>query len=250
MTHSCKLCIQTQQFSGTCIPNFTVNSRLGFRKLFTMDDFKAADESNKQKVPPLLGEDNTLYLEIKFTIHLRSIERTKSETDLRKSFSLEAAERYHARLLREELRNLFVTGISADIVLVIESELPEERTFLAHKGILAARSPVFEGLIQSGMRESASGIVRIKDVSVKAMENVLSYIYTGLTDEKLNWSDVREVQELIYAADKYCLVGLRSYCDKMLFTGCENSNAMDLLYLAQMHSLKVAMKEISIYIQM
>lgn len=214
-----------------------------------MEDFRAADEPAKHKVPPLLSDDNALHLEIKFTLHLRSIERTKEEVCLMERFSLDLAKRQHALLLQEQLKTLLDKGLNTDLVIITEED-SKENTFRVHRGILAARSPMFAGMLQSGMNEASAGVVRVKDVSPKAMQNVLSYIYSGETDDDLNWSNVGEVQELIYAADKYCLKGLRDYCDKMLFCGCEHENALQLLYLAQMHCLKVALNEISLYIKM
>lgn len=215
-----------------------------------MEELKAADDG-KSKTPPLLGEDNTLFLEIRFTVHLKSLERTQSEVALMDKFSTDRARRYHCGILVNEFKKLLNSGTNADTTIILEPpEESEETKYSAHRGILSARSPVFAAMFASGMTESQLGTVRIKDVTPKAMQTLLSYMYTGSTEDTLSWKSVRDIEDVIYAADKYAIAGLRDFIDKMMYTGCNNDNAMELLYLAQLHSLKVAIKEISVFIKM
>ena len=48
---------------------------------------------------------------------------------------------------------------------------------------------------------------------------------------------------------QYALDGLRDLCDRLLYTGCDNENATDMLFLAQQHNLHIAAKEISMFIK-
>lgn len=232
------------------VPDFKIGKRLGFRKLFTLPDFREAIDHRPDPKYPLLSEDNTLNLEIKFSLLLPT-DQTHSaseEARLMESVSPENSEHYHAELLCKELGCLLKNGNNTDLILIMEMG-ESDKTFSVHRSVLSARSPVFAAMFQSGMKECYSGIVRIKDITPKAMETVLCYIYSGIPHIELDWKNVSEVQDVIYAADKYSLSGLKNLCDKMMFCGCELDNAMELLYLAQTHGLEVAVRDISVFIK-
>ncbi|CAL8123465.1 unnamed protein product [Orchesella dallaii] len=238
----------------TCIPNFQIASRLGFRKLFTLEELALADQpqlnqNGKILSPqvPVLSDNNTLHVDIIFSLHLQSDENMSHQLKMnsKDKLSLENSERFHSQLLQKELGELLKSGYNADTILVLN----DDTTFRVHKAVISARSPMFAAMFQSGMRESQTGVVRISDVNSKTMANVLCYIYRGKTDD-IDWSNVNQVQQLIYAADKYSLMGLHDFCDKKLFNGCNEQNAMDLLAIAQAHNLTVATKDISLFIKM
>ena len=163
-----------------------------------MNEADVPDGTKGKKIPLLTQPDNTLNLEIKFTIHLRTNTRTKSELNLLETLSLEHSQLFHSQLLKDQLCSLLTTGSHSDLILVME----DDRTFAVHKAILSARSPVFAGMLRADMKESRSGIIRIKDISSTCMRSLLSYIYTGILVDDLQWNDPKQIQELIYAADK------------------------------------------------
>mmetsp|Transcript_38115 Transcript_38115/g.73094 ORF Transcript_38115/g.73094 Transcript_38115/m.73094 type:complete len:512 (-) Transcript_38115:234-1769(-) len=85
------------------------------------------------------------------------------------------------------------------------------RVFRAVRCILAATSPVFAAMLYGSMREGVEGEgepVRVEDVSVDAFKCVLQYLY-GSEPTELS---IYTVTGVLYAAEKYCLDGLKNHC--------------------------------------
>ena len=72
-----------------------------------------------------------------------------------------------------------------------------EEVFLVHRVILAAASPVFHAMFESGMQER-SGIIKISDFDSAVVSDLLAFIYTG---EAPNLETL--AKELLLASDKY-----------------------------------------------
>ncbi|PRD23624.1 UNVERIFIED_CONTAM: Tdpoz3 [Trichonephila clavipes] len=98
-------------------------------------------------------------------------------------------------------------------------------TIPAHKGILAARSPVFYAMFKNEMRESWKVTVDMSDVSIWTLRTMLIYIYTGNT-ENLTMSNA---QDILYAADKYRLTKLKNICSEYLKSNVNDQNVLNLL---------------------
>lgn len=82
----------------------------------------------------------------------------------------------HRQELSERLDTLRRNDSFCDVTIAVKGE-----EFKAHKDILAASSPFFRSLLESGMRESKEHLIRIEleEATVAVMEEVLKYIYTG-----------------------------------------------------------------------
>ncbi|XP_065203937.1 speckle-type POZ protein B-like [Planococcus citri] len=72
--------------------------------------------------------------------------------------------------------------------------------------------------------------VDIEDINEAVMDGMLKYIYTGKCDD----SD-ELAEELLAAADKYDLCGLKIICAKKLIRRLSIENATNVLILADMH---------------
>jgi len=66
--------------------------------------------------------------------------------------------------------------------------------------VLEARSPVFQRMFATEMKEAKDNVVEISDIGEEPMKAFLSYIYTG----KLGVQDksAETFKDLVYAADK------------------------------------------------
>lgn len=103
-----------------------------------------------------------------------------------------------------------------------------------HKAILAARSVVFAAMFSHLMKESVHNRVVIEDIGYEVFEEMLKYIYTGQSPNMEKMAD-----ELLAAANKYYLSGLKAMCEVFLCSTVSVENATDLLLLADMHSAKL-----------
>jgi speckle-type POZ protein len=96
-----------------------------------------------------------------------------------------------------------------------------------HKFILAARSPVFFGMLTSDMKEAKEGIADVPDFDSTIMKEVLRFIYCNEV-EKLD----EVAGELIVAADKYQLFQLTSICLENLAHKVTAENVCKMLMLS------------------
>ena len=82
----------------------------------------------------------------------------------------------HRLELTERLDTLRRNNSFCDVTIAVKGE-----EFKAHKDILAASSPFFRSLLESGLRESNEHLIKLdlEEATVAVMEGVLKYIYTG-----------------------------------------------------------------------
>ncbi|KAJ8678616.1 hypothetical protein QAD02_014403 [Eretmocerus hayati] len=97
----------------------------------------------------------------------------------------------------------------------------------AHRAVLACRSPVFEAMFGHEMIERREGVVRMPDLSPHVLRAMLRFVYTG----ELHLTHGNETErchpaELLAAADKYAIEGLKEVCEKMLL---EELDALPML---------------------
>ncbi|EFX72949.1 hypothetical protein DAPPUDRAFT_253786 [Daphnia pulex] len=106
------------------------------------------------------------------------------------------------------------------------------RQFAAHKTILAIRSPVFAAMFLYHTIELISGEVEVDDIDPDVFQEVLRYLYTGLTRSAA--MDIM-APALLAAADKYLLGQLKTRCETHLIRQMSAKNCLDLLALTITH---------------
>ncbi|KAJ8678635.1 hypothetical protein QAD02_014422 [Eretmocerus hayati] len=105
------------------------------------------------------------------------------------------------------------------------------REFRVHKAILAARSPVFLAMFKNDMKEKYENIVEIPDIDERVMREVLRFIYAERVEK------IHELaNDLLAAAEKYSLEGLKMMCEEALCGKLTVHNAADVLALADMYN--------------
>ncbi|GFT01640.1 TD and POZ domain-containing protein 3 [Nephila pilipes] len=130
------------------------------------------------------------------------------------------------KVLQENLKTFYRENILCDTNLKTATG-----TFLTHKNILSARSPVFKAMFTNNMKEKSSECVCIEDLDDDTVERMLLYLYTAAVED-LQWESA---YELYAAADKYEILGLKSMCSSFLKNNLSPENACDLLIVADMH---------------
>jgi speckle-type POZ protein len=126
-------------------------------------------------------------------------------------------------LFLSQLEELFEKMLFSDVTFNVRGQ-----KFAAHKNILAMRSPVFAAMFQHPTKELQTGEVEVEDVDPDVFQEVLRYLYTGLT--RSTAMDVMATG-LLVAADKYLLDELKNRCETHLIRQMSAKNCLDLLTL-------------------
>ena len=124
--------------------------------------------------------------------------------------------------------NFLTNQTLADVTLQCQG-----KKFKAHKVILAAASPVFGAMFKEGTKEHEENIVIIEDIESDVFELFLRYLYSG----EVNQLDEKHL-DLFAAADKYDVQPLREICIRHMSTNISVDNAVDILALAERHSIE------------
>ena len=102
---------------------------------------------------------------------------------------------------KESISELFIPTDTlhqpCDVVLLVK----DGKQFKAHRRILSEASPFFKKLLNSNMKESQEGIVRLEMFAESVMAATLQFIYNG--DVKI--STEHDARDLIVLAD-YCFL--------------------------------------------
>jgi len=115
-------------------------------------------------------------------------------------------------------------------------------TIPCHRNVLSARSEIFEAMFENIMVENETGEVEITDFDVGTIKSMIIYMYTG--EAELN-DETNE--QLIRAADKYLLNGLKKIIEAALMKSVKIENAIEMFVLGDAvhaNSLRDASKEI------
>ena len=107
------------------------------------------------------------------------------------------------------------------------------KDFHAHKNVLAARSSVFAAMFKHKLTENMKNTINITDINHQVFEKVLRYIYT----EKISSLITDAIAtELLDAADKYELDGLKIICKVFIEKNPTTDNVANILIFADAHS--------------
>ena len=103
---------------------------------------------------------------------------------------------------------------------------------------LSAQSEVFHAMFKNEMIEQKSGVVKIGDITLETVQELLRYIYT----EQIPKLDVLAF-ELLAAAEKYQLADLKERCERRLVSMTTLGKAVDMLNFAEKYNADTLMKE-------
>ncbi|XP_044432325.1 BTB/POZ and MATH domain-containing protein 1-like [Triticum aestivum] len=137
--------------------------------------------------------------------------------------------------LGQHLAELLQSGMEADVEFVVAGQ-----SFLAHKDIVAARSPVFMAAFFGQMREANSRTVVIEDMEAAAFEAMMHFIYTDTVPELDSQDEAATTmaQHLLVAGDRYGMDRLKLLCENKLFSCITAENARTTLALAEQHNCR------------
>ncbi|XP_058808524.1 protein roadkill-like [Phymastichus coffea] len=122
----------------------------------------------------------------------------------------------------DDFQKLLETEVFNDVTFIVQ-----EKKILAHKAILVTRSPVFQAMFCNYINQKQENVFEITDIKYEVMKELLRFIYVG----KINNIDQLGA-DLLIAADKYSIDGLKILCGKILYEQLTNVNAVEYLNLA------------------
>ncbi|XP_046983127.1 protein roadkill-like [Schistocerca americana] len=115
-----------------------------------------------------------------------------------------------------------------DAVVILEAG---DTRLLAHRAVLADRSPVFAAMFAHDTLEASSGAVSIPDVGGPVLRQLVSYLYT-LRAPQLPGA----APQLLAAADKYGVSRLKAECERQVAAQLTVETAAAAAVLAVRHS--------------
>ncbi|GFU84341.1 speckle-type POZ protein [Trichonephila clavipes] len=101
----------------------------------------------------------------------------------------------------------------------------------AHKIVLSVRSPFFLDMFSTKNAETQKNEVIITDIDIDVFRIMVIYIYTG----KMEKLTVPLASDLLFAADKYKLKGLKTACCEYLKSNTSMKNALEILTIGDLH---------------
>ncbi|GFQ89642.1 speckle-type POZ protein [Trichonephila clavata] len=130
------------------------------------------------------------------------------------------------RQLREDLKNLWITGNLTDATIQAQEEKLE-----VHKAVLAMRSPVFHKMLQDCSFEDKVIHLDLSDLSLEIIWELLKYVYRG----EIHVYTFERYMQLYIAALKYGLPSLAEQCKLFLVSKLTDENVCEILVLADVH---------------
>lgn len=127
----------------------------------------------------------------------------------------------------DDMRELLHSEMLADCTLLVEN-----KSFPCHKCILAARSPVFAAMFRHDMKETVESQVIIDDASAKGAEMLLSFIYTGSTEDLDLFAE-----QVLPLAVKYHFPSLVHLCATNLERNLTVKRVLNALLMADIYAL-------------
>lgn len=109
-----------------------------------------------------------------------------------------------------------------------------EESVMAHRCILASRSQVFNAMLKNETREKTSGIVELKDTSMKVFKLFLEFLYTNHIRDMDDCAD-----GLLALADKYDIQCLKDQCEQCIGEKINRKNAIYCLIIAHLHNCEL-----------
>uniref|UniRef100_A0A0N5AJS4 BTB/POZ domain protein n=1 Tax=Syphacia muris TaxID=451379 RepID=A0A0N5AJS4_9BILA len=128
--------------------------------------------------------------------------------------------------MARDMESFFREGRLSDFTIVASG-----REMRAHRAILSARSPVFAAMLEPHTEEFKNSKVNFADIEYEVMHELLTYIYSGRSPNLSNMA-----LDLLAAADRFQLTGLKEMADQVLRSGLTVESACRYLVFADMHN--------------
>ncbi|XP_010252987.1 PREDICTED: BTB/POZ domain-containing protein At1g55760-like [Nelumbo nucifera] len=106
-------------------------------------------------------------------------------------------------------------------------------SIVAHRAVLATRSPVFRSMFSHDLKEKELSTIDITDMSIEACQAFLNYIYGNIQQDEF----LTHRLALLRAADKYDISDLKEACHESLLEDIDTKNVLERLQNASLYQL-------------
>lgn len=203
----------------------TYNTQIDAEAMWGFREFiETSFISNKDN--GLIHSSLKIMIECEITVYIScDKDREKQEECVKeeeKTRRLEEFDRYES---------LIDSNAFSDVSFMVEGQILN-----AHKCILVKSSPVFTAMFQNEMREKQERMIEIEDIKHSAFAEMLRFIYAGKINLEVDNIEL-SAGELLFAADKYDIDGLKDKCEKLMCKTLCLDKVVDMLKIADRHSV-------------
>ena len=131
-----------------------------------------------------------------------------------------------SKKIMNKFEEMWVNKELVDVKIVCEG-----RAFDCHKVLLAAQSPVFKAAFENDTKEAKERKLEIEDLDSDTVEEMIKYMYS----EKIDNIEMKSMN-LLVAADKYDLPGLKKLCEESLMASVSTETVLDVFVFADVHN--------------
>jgi BTB/POZ domain len=157
---------------------------------------------------------------------------TRSTASYRLKAAVAKAQSSFGNNVLNSLKDLWISKSYSDFTIFVNGGRPSaSKEFPVHKFALGSQSAVFAAVFVHDMKEKREGKMTIKEFSVKAVEGMLEYMYTGEVQDKNN------AMELFAVASKYDVAELKEINEeKMVLCNLVEANALEVFNLGHLYN--------------
>jgi len=106
------------------------------------------------------------------------------------------------------------------------------KSFPCHKVFLAARSSVFQAMIESEMKESKEAAVKLDNFSDTVVENFVKYFYISQVDEEIMKENAFSFLEL---GEKYDMAELKEVAEQNMIANLSKENMLNFFLAGELY---------------
>ena len=119
----------------------------------------------------------------------------------------------------------------------------ENNSFRVHKCLMIATCDYFDAMLRSGMQETRTNSIELKDITAHSLQAVVDFIYTG----ELRLC-IKNIAELIRVVSQLQVKYALKLCEEFLIEETTVDNCIEMLQLAELFSIRKVKTAVNFYI--
>uniref|UniRef100_A0AC35F0L9 BTB domain-containing protein n=1 Tax=Panagrolaimus sp. PS1159 TaxID=55785 RepID=A0AC35F0L9_9BILA len=177
--------------------------------------------------------------DLPFKLFMDEIKDEKCEIEIKGMFIIERDE-YSIIPRSITIDYGLLENTKKDFDIIIASENGKEENIKIHKDVLIIQSPVFVGMLKSGMKESITNTLKIIDFDFTTVIAAIEFFYGH---QIFNHYNFKELFELYRFADKYLIDDLMDYITLFISYRISPFNVAEIYNLAIASNCSMKIKD-------